>query len=210
MSLFYSMVFYLLIAEIAFTTVLLLPLPLSWKSWLFKKLSSSKFNQFRNGLKISLVFIGLLFIDSINKAKSLKSESGSGKKDAQTDAYLHAKMFYAQRNIYLTGATIFLALVLIRFFSMILDLVKQEEKAFVLKSQATKTSKEYMKLIDSESEKDLEISELKDKISSLESKLKDYDILKKQADSVNSEYMKLIDKVAELENKGNRESKKDL
>ena len=110
----------------------------------------------------------------------------------------------------MTGATIFLALVLIRFFSMILDLVKQEEKAFVLKSQATKTSKEYMKLIDSESEKDLEISELKDKISSLESKLKDYDILKKQADSVNSEYMKLIDKVAELENKGNRESKKDL
>ena len=210
MSLFYSMVFYLLIAEIAFTTVLLLPLPLSWKSWLFKKLSSSKFNQFRNGLKISLVFIGLLFVDSINKAKSLKSESASGKKDAQTDAYLHAKMFYAQRNIYLTGATIFLALVLIRFFSMILDLVKQEEKAFVLKSQATKTSKEYMKLIDSESEKDLEISELKDKISSLESKLKDYDILKKQADSVNSEYMKLIDKVAELENKGNRESKKDL
>lgn len=204
------MVFYLLIAEIVVTTLLLLPLPLNWKSFLFKKLSSPKFNQVKNGLKFSLVFIGILFIDSLNKSNSLKSESSrSGKTDAQTDAYIHAKMFYAQRNVYLTGATIFLALVLNRFFSMILDLVKQEEKALVLKSQSTKTSKELLKLIDTDSTKDLKIQELTEQIQKLKDQVKDFDILKKQAESLNSEYMHLVDKVADLENP-KTESKKTL
>lgn len=210
MSLFYSMVFYLLIAEIVFTTILLLPLPLNWKSFLFKKLSSPRFNQVKNGLKISLVFIGILFIDSLNKSNSLKSESSrSGKPDAQTDAYIHAKMFYAQRNVYLTGATIFLALVLNRFFSMILDLVKQEEKALALKSQSTKTSKELLKMIDTDSTKDLKVKELTEEVQKLKIKVKDFDILKKQAESLNAEYMALVDKVADLENP-KTESKKTL
>lgn len=206
------MVFYLLIAELVFTTILLLPLPISWKQELWKKLSNPKFNQVRQALKASLLFISLLFIDAIRKSSSLKKEFEDRTiKDPQSDAYFHAKMFYAQRNIYLTGSTIFLALVLNRFFSLILDLVKQEEKALILKSQSTKTSKELLKLVETESEKDAKIHKLSSLVDSLEIKVKDYDILKKQAESLNKEYLSLTDKLSELEGKASlKESKKSI
>jgi hypothetical protein len=201
------MVFILLIAEIIFTAVLLLPLPLSWKQGLWKKLS--KFSQIKLGLKISLFFILLLFIDAIRKSYSLKQEFQDRTiKDPQSDAYFHAKMFYAQRNIYLTGSTIFLALILNRFFSFIIDLVKQEEKALALKSQSTKTSKELLKLVDLESEKDSKIQTLESLVKDLQTRVKDYDILKKQAESLNREYLVLTDKLAELEK--TKESKKSV
>jgi hypothetical protein len=205
MSLFYGMVFYLLVAELLFTLTLVLPLPLSWKQGLWKRLS--KFKQIKSFLRVSLLFISLLFIDALRKSFALKAEGTA--KDPQSDAYFHAKMFYAQRNIYLTGSTIVLALVLNRFLAFISDLVKQEEKTLLLKSQSTKTRQELLKLVESESDKDFLVTKLKEQVTLLESKVKDYDILKKQAESLNKEYMILTDKISELESL-KQESKKSI
>jgi hypothetical protein len=91
-------------------------------------------------------------------------------------------MFYAQRNVYLTGSTIFLALILNRFYYMVLELLKNEEKAEVLKQQAAKTSKEYMKLLDGDQEKESELSLLKKELEEAKTKGKDIEILRKQAE----------------------------
>lgn len=57
-------------------------------------------------------------------------------------------MFYAQRNMYLTGSILFLALILNRFYQMISELVTNDAKNEVLKQQAAKTNAAYMKMID--------------------------------------------------------------
>jgi hypothetical protein len=67
--------------------------------------------------------------------------------DQVKDSFLHAKLFQAQRNMYLTGSVIFLSLVLNRFFSLIVELQKNEEKTEVLKQQAAKTTKEYLVIL---------------------------------------------------------------
>jgi B-cell receptor-associated protein 31 len=102
--------------------------------------------------------------------------------DSRTDTYLHAKMFYAQRNVYLTGSCIFLALILNRFHSMVLELLKNEEKAEVLKQQAAKNSKEYMKLLDGDEGRQSEIDRLKKELSETKANLKEVEMIRKQAE----------------------------
>ncbi|KAI9256452.1 B-cell receptor-associated protein 31-like-domain-containing protein [Phascolomyces articulosus] len=74
-------------------------------------------------LKIVFAFILVLFIDSVNRLKTIdetlfqlgrddniNSAAGAPVMDAQTDANYSARKFYAQRNMYLTGSTLFLTL----------------------------------------------------------------------------------------------------
>ena len=65
---------------------------------------------------------------------------------------------------------------------MVLDLLKNEEKAEVLRQQAAKASKEYMKLLDGD-EAQLElIKDLKEQLSEAEKRVRDADVMKKQAE----------------------------
>jgi hypothetical protein len=63
----------------------------------------------------------------------------------EQETFEKAKLFYAQRNVYLTGSVLFLFFVLSRFCGAMVELMKMEEKAEVLKQQAARTSSEYMK-----------------------------------------------------------------
>ena len=53
-------------------------------------------------------------------------------------------MFYEQRNLYLTGAVLFLSLLLNRFFALIADLMSNETRSEALKKQAAKQSTDYL------------------------------------------------------------------
>ena len=105
-------------------------MPLSFRRSILSWLSKSKLvAQIQYALKILLILVLILFVDSLNKIYSSQKHSDDGHThDARTDTYLHAKMFYAQRNVYLTGSVIFLSLVLNRFYKMIMELLKNEEK----------------------------------------------------------------------------------
>ena len=140
-------------------------------------------------------------LDSVNKAMEIRKESKETIHTARNDSYTHAKMFYAQRNVYLTGSTIFLALILNRFYYMVLELLKNEEKALVLKEQAAKTSKEYLKLLDGDATKDERMEELKKELEIAQKKAKELDIVKKQAERTAEEYMALTDRYVALEKK---------
>lgn len=103
--------------------------------------------------------------------------------------------------MYLTGSVLFLSLVLHRFFSLIGELVKNDERSEVLRGQAAKTSNEYMKMIDKEREYMDEIQELKEKLEDIKKSNIDKEIVLKQARQTNDEYMKLTDKYVALEKK---------
>lgn len=106
---------------------------------------SSNYPQVKSAFQIAFVFVLLLFADSLNKMVRAQSEHDNVDyaKDMRTgiyqllstDTFQHAKMFYAQRNLYLTGSVLFLGLILNRFHSMITELVKGTENSEVLKSQ---------------------------------------------------------------------------
>ncbi|OAJ43279.1 hypothetical protein BDEG_26651 [Batrachochytrium dendrobatidis JEL423] len=163
-------------------------------------------------MRIMFVFVVVLFVDSLNNVmkKHEHDEHGHSHADAHTESMVRAKMFYAQRNLYLTGSVVFLSLVLNRFFAMVFELMKNEEKSEVLKSQATKTSKEYLKLLDGDHDKEEEIKRLKELVEDAKTKLKDLEVVKKQAAQTADEYMRLTDRYVELEKKfeNNSEFKK--
>ncbi|KAL4401669.1 Endoplasmic reticulum transmembrane protein 3 [Malassezia pachydermatis] len=56
------------------------------------------------------------------------AEGREGFQDFRTETNYHAKKFYAQRNVYLTGFTLFLSLILARTHSLVLDLINTQEE----------------------------------------------------------------------------------
>ncbi|KAI8925689.1 B-cell receptor-associated protein 31-like-domain-containing protein [Entophlyctis helioformis] len=204
MSLPFQIVFLMLVFEMSLFVLLIAPLPLSWRRGMVKWMSKSPIiSQIQYVMNIAFIFVVMLFIDSLNRLRSSQEKDAEhhGHADALSDAHLHAKMFHAQRNIYLTGSVIFLSLVLNRFYNMIVELLKNEEKTEVLKQQAAKTSKEYLKLLDGDQERDKQIDELKEKLAAAEKAVKDVEIIKKQAAQTADEYMRLTDRYVALEKK---------
>jgi uncharacterized protein YrzB (UPF0473 family) len=164
------------------------------------------FDQVRYFAQIAFIIVVVLFIDSFNRSfktqEHQEDHDHHHHHDAKTDSFLHAKLFQAQRNMYLTGSVIFLSLVLNRFYKMLIDIVRNEEKMEILKQQAAKTTKEYLLLLDKDQQKgdSGEVSKLK----------KELEIVKKQAEQTNQEYLRLTDRYTALENakSGNAVDKK--
>ncbi|KAH6560478.1 hypothetical protein BASA62_010488 [Batrachochytrium salamandrivorans] len=204
MSLHYQLVFFMLAYEMALFLLLLAPLPVTWRRGMLKWISKSSFvTKVSYAMRIMFLFVVILFVDSLNNIMTthFTDEHGHAHADVHAESMVRAKLFYAQRNLYLTGSVVFLSLVLNRFFGMVFELMKNEEKSEVLKLQAAKTSKEYLKLLDGDSEKEQEIERLKGMVEDAEKKLKDLDVIKKQASQTADEYMRLTDCYAELERK---------
>ncbi|KAI8913746.1 B-cell receptor-associated protein 31-like-domain-containing protein [Powellomyces hirtus] len=180
MSLFYQIVFVVLAAEMLLFTLLIAPLPLAVRRPMLKWMSTSPLvTQAKSWLKLVFVYVTIMFVDSLNKVLR-KSSNEDHRPD--TDPYHRARLFYEQRNLYLTGAVLFLSLLLNRFFAMISELMANETKADALKKQAAKQSTDYL-------------------IEELSTKAKEVDIIKRQAKQTHDEYMRLTDRYVELERK---------
>lgn len=84
-------------------------------------------------VRITFIFVAVLFIDAFQRMMKIKHESDvtevhQGIQDFRTETNYHAKKFYAQRNVYLTGFTLFLSLILARTHSLVLDLINAQEE----------------------------------------------------------------------------------
>ncbi|TPX60650.1 hypothetical protein SpCBS45565_g07459 [Spizellomyces sp. 'palustris'] len=199
MSLFYQIVFVILAVEMALFTLLIAPLPLSLKRQFLIWMSKSPvIAQAKQWLKIVFVYVFIMFLDSLNRTMR---KDDANQTDHHHDPYHRARLFYDQRNLYLTGAVLFLSLLLNRFFSMITELVTNESKAEVLKQQAAKQSKEYMRLLDKEQDREKEIADLKKDLEEARKQVREVEIVKKQAKQTHDEYMRLTDRYVELERK---------
>ncbi|KAJ2377625.1 Endoplasmic reticulum transmembrane protein 3, partial [Coemansia sp. RSA 2611] len=121
----YTGVFALLIAEIFVFVLLILPMPTRWKRAMITWSSRSVVAQrVLYAVRIAFGFILLLFCDAVMRLRKVEQEKHKARLvDEHALCQMKVQMFYAQRNTYLTGITMFLGLILISTHSLIAQLV---------------------------------------------------------------------------------------
>ncbi|KAF8346619.1 B-cell receptor-associated protein 31-like-domain-containing protein [Amanita rubescens] len=196
MTVYYHLTFLLLAAEMVTFCLLVAPLPHGVRRNVFKFISGSWIvAKIAYALKIAFIFVGILFVDAIQRMYRVSAEVELAKASMATDlrveSSLAARKFYAQRNTYLTGFCLFLSLVLTRTFYILLELIHTREENSKLKKEATpqKGGKNQ--------DAAKEVVELKKRIAELETKDRDIETLKKQALQQAAEYDRLATKYNE-------------
>merc|ERR1711900_55017 len=151
MTLYYSLVFLLLVAEMTLFMLLIVPLPFTIRRKMFTFISESPIvAKLQYGMKI--IFIFILFIDSVNRVYRVQLELADTNKTPGASVMGHERMevqarkFYSQRNMYLCGFTLFLSLILNRTYTMILDVLRLEEKVKKYEGDPKASGKESDKL----------------------------------------------------------------
>ncbi|KAJ6578848.1 B-cell receptor-associated protein 31-like-domain-containing protein [Mycena vulgaris] len=210
MTIYYSLTFMLLASEMVTFCFLVFPLPHNVRKKVFGFLSESPIvAKVAYGLKISFIFVAILFADALQRMFRVTAESELAKQNgtshtggAQAENSFAARKFYSQRNTYLTGFTLFLSLVLTRTFYLILDLIHTQEEYAKLKGGAPGKS-----TAKPAADSSKEIAELKAKVAELSKKDRDFETLKKQAAQQAAEFDRLATKYNEAT--GSNSSKRD-
>lgn len=189
MALYYNLVFGLLVVEMVFFTILSLPYPRKIRRTVLTTVSAPFQNeQFQIALKCVLGFILILFIDSVNRAFSVSAELHQSDQNVGNAAVagllndrseIQARRFYAQRNMYLCGFTLFLTLILSRTYSLVAELIITKDKLDLVKGNSE------LKGLGKGGADSAEIIELKKQLAKRD---EDLEILKEQATSLSSDY----------------------
>ncbi|CAK7273801.1 Endoplasmic reticulum transmembrane protein 3 [Sporothrix epigloea] len=198
MTLYYTLVFMLLMAEMGLFVVLIVPFPFTIKRKIFTFLSENPLvAKVQYGMKITFIFILILFIDSVNRVYRVQVELAAATSDKSAGGAailgherleVQARKFYSQRNMYLCGFTLFLSLILNRTYIMILEVLRLEEKLKKYEGTAADTS-ESAKLTQAG-----ELGEIGKLRKDLAKKDQDIATLKKQAEGLQREYDDLCEK----------------
>lgn len=200
MTLYYSLVFMLLVVEMVIFMALIVPIPFTWRRKLFTFISESALvAKLQYGMKITFIFILILFIDSVNRVYRVQIELAAASKSNTQGAEVlggsarmevQARKFYSQRNMYLCGFTLFLSLILNRTYVMILDVLRLEEEVKTLKGQpgGAKFGSSLQK-----AGQPGEIGKLKEELAA---KDRDMENLKKQVANMSQEYNRMGDQVS--------------
>jgi len=201
MTLYYSLVFVLLVFEMFVFMGLIIPLPFTLKRKLFTFVSESPLvAKLQYGLKITFIFILILFIDSVNRVYRVQLELAASSRDnagvgaaalGSERMEVQARKFYSQRNMYLCGFTLFLSLILNRTYIMILEVLRLEDRVKLLEGDKRAGGKDSARL--AEAGNFGEIGRLK---KDLLAKDRDIETLKKQAEGLQREYHNLGDQVS--------------
>lgn len=188
MALYYSIVASLLVVEMGFFTLLSLPYPRSIRRRVLYTASAPFRNpQFQTAIKCVLGFVAVLFVDSVNRVYAVTAElhgtSLSGPVASQAAlpmltkrSEIQARRFYAQRNMYLCGSTLFLTLILTRTYALVVELITVKDNLDAA-SQNTLSSSKAQQLKDQVAKSDEEIDVLKAKAAALS---KDYELVSKR------------------------------
>ncbi|RCI12518.1 hypothetical protein L249_1303 [Ophiocordyceps polyrhachis-furcata BCC 54312] len=211
MTLYYTLVFVLLMFEMGLFMLLLVPLPFSMKRRIFTFISENPLvAKVEYWMKITFVFILILFIDSVNRvyrvqqelmAASEQSSKGSTTIIGSERLEVQARKFYSQRNMYLCGFTLFLSLILNRTYVMIVEVMRLEDRLKTYEG-TNKDAKESEKL--AVAGKPGELAALKEKLARKE---EDLQTLKKQSAQLHKSYDELSDKYGALQKE--TEARKD-
>ncbi|RGB33539.1 B-cell receptor-associated protein 31-like-domain-containing protein [Rhizophagus diaphanus] len=209
MTLYYFLVFVLLVVECLAFVVLILPFPRVWRRAVLRWVSKSDLVA-RSQIAIKFTFIAvlILFIDAANRTFSVQNQEKTDINDTRAEVAHHAKKFYNQRNMYLTGFTLFLSLILNRTYVLVVELLAAEDNLEVIKKQATNQSKEQLRFVEIEERMRNEIEALSKELEEEKKKERDFETLKKQANQQADEYNRLADEYNSLERQGSSESKK--
>ncbi|KAK2590244.1 Endoplasmic reticulum transmembrane protein 3 [Conoideocrella luteorostrata] len=194
MTLYYTLVFFILVIEMGLFMLLLIPLPFTAKRKVFTFISDNPIiSKILHWLRITFIFILILFIDSVNRVYRVQLEVlAAGEQTSKGAAVLgherlevQARKFYSQRNMYLCGFTLFLSLILNRMYHMILENMHLEDKVKAFESN--KSFKEG---------KSAEVAELQKQLAKKET---DLQTLKKQSEQLHKSYDDVSDQLAAKE-----------
>jgi hypothetical protein len=203
MTLYYTLVFMLLVFEMVVFLALIVPLPYTVKRKLFAFISESPIiAKLQYGLRITFIFILILFIDSVNRVYRVQLEMSAFSKDSTgvgraaalgTERMeVQARKFYSQRNMYLCGFTLFLSLILNRTYIMIVEVLRLEDRVKLLEGDKKAGGKDAARIAEAGS-----IGEIGRLKKELEAKDRDIETLKKQTEGLQREYHNLGDKLTE-------------
>ncbi|AGO12422.1 AaceriAER069Wp [[Ashbya] aceris (nom. inval.)] len=126
MSLYYSLVFAILVCESAVFALLAVPLPTAVRRPLTRALARPfESPTVQMVIKVLLGFILLLFVDTTNRLYVVNQEYERARhvEFAHGRREMLSRKFLAQRNMYLTGITLFLTFVLGQTFNLVLELL---------------------------------------------------------------------------------------
>ncbi|XP_072003259.1 B-cell receptor-associated protein 29 [Engystomops pustulosus] len=124
--------------------------PSRWKK-IFRFQLWSKISSYWNKAFLSIIVVLIiLFLDAVREVRKYSmspTPDKSAKLYANSYDHLHMKLFRAQRNLYISGFSLFLWLILRRVTNLIVQLAIEMESCDALKSQVEKNNeaaKKYM------------------------------------------------------------------
>ncbi|KAL2271064.1 hypothetical protein VTJ83DRAFT_435 [Remersonia thermophila] len=214
MTLYYTLVFLLLVTEMALFLLLILPLPFTMRRKVFTFISENPLvAKVQYWLKITFVFILILFVDSVNRVYRVQLELAAASEATGTTANaihgherleVQARKFYSQRNMYLCGFTLFLSLILNRTYTMILEVLRLEERLKQYEGTGSAGSPASGKKKPA-GDLEAEVARLR---AELDRRDRDLDTLKKQAQGLHKEYDSLADKYESTQKTSKDDSRK--
>ncbi|KAJ3369195.1 hypothetical protein GGF31_005476 [Allomyces arbusculus] len=215
----------LLIAEIIVFLILALPMPRAVRKTITKFITQSWIvTKLVTAFRWTFIFLTLLFIDSFTRQYRMTQERAEAIEEGHYhhqhgnlgiitgDLDPRAKLYYAQRNMYMVGFSLFMMVVLDRYRAVLLELVRSEEQVAELTVQYASHKRQLRTLLD---ERDAgagaapaaapatavsdDVEEIVRKRVAEETKK-----VKEQADANYAQYLELSDRYNELEGKFDR------
>lgn len=116
MTFLYTLVFIISFIELIFVLLLILPLGSTFQNKLFIFLNWFG-STFKIGLYVIITFIFILFVNSVGT--SMNRDNETLHPNMIMDPYSHCKIFYAQRNIYLTLGNLVMIMIIYRIPQMV-------------------------------------------------------------------------------------------
>ncbi|CEP18913.1 hypothetical protein [Parasitella parasitica] len=211
MTIYYTTVFFILVLEMISFGVLVFPFPSRWRRAMLKFVSSSPL--VAKAVRILKIVFGNcvmdleidkdFFKDAVNRLQRIDQdeqpeEAGRPYHDYGYEASQKARKFYAQRNLYLTGFTLFLSLILERTSTLVIAMLKHEEELEYAKGEHASSKQDEKKLLDMEKSYEEDIKTLQNEVNHLLQKKSEYENLRQQIEQEAAEYHKLADKRTKL------------
>ncbi|XP_059790161.1 B-cell receptor-associated protein 29 isoform X2 [Balaenoptera ricei] len=241
MTLQWAAVATFLYAEIGLILIFCLPFipPQRWQK-IFSFSVWGKIATFWNKAFLTIiVLLIVLFLDAVREVRKYSSTHAIERSSAsRPSAYEHTqmKLFRSQRNLYITGFSLFFWLVLRRLVTLITQLAKELSNKGVLKVQAENTNqaakkfmeenerlKRFLKNHGKEEEHILEAenkklaedkeklkTELKKASDALSKAQNDMTMMKMQSERLSKEYDRLLKEHSELQDRAGKGNKKGL
>lgn len=187
----------ILVGEMCVFTFMLLPISKSLKKKTMRLFQTSKV--YRGLLHILYVLFAMILVMFVDSAYKIYT----GEDHANPFV-----LYQAERNMYLTGFTLFLAVIFQMFTRMMSLLFKEEESAQLLRKQSMNQKKYVEEMLEGSAKKDERIEELEGEVSDLKRKISSGDILIKQLKNNQTEYFSLLDKYNGLREQLQMDSRK--
>ncbi|KAL7827722.1 hypothetical protein AOLI_G00308740 [Acnodon oligacanthus] len=236
MTLQWTAVALFLYVEIGILVILCLPFisPQRWQKIFNLSIWNSIGHFWNKGFLAMIIILIVLFLDAVREVRKYSGTQPSKEAVPSMYDHLHMKLFRAQRNLYISGFSLFLWLVMRRVIMLInqLAVANNTSKALLAQTEAAnQAARKYMEDIEqlkqaltddaeggnSGQKNELlrkEVQKLTEELKISDEALKksksEVEVMKKQTESLTKEYDRLLQVHQKLQNQTESGNKKDM